>query len=177
VSPPRKVDWTDYARRMSREEFTSANPYWFLVGRRQMLPPTRRHTGLYSQIRDNSDTGERPPDVVLSDEHTAPLGLVCPIAKRDGSTEGEITVGRTDAADVVIADTLISRTHASFRVHVDRVELRDAGSANGTFVDGNALSGEAARTLRAGAVVRFSHVEFELLDAGGAWERLRGGLG
>lgn len=47
-----------------------------------------------------------------------------------------LTLGRTDAADVVIHDPGLSRVHASINRDGDRIWVIDEGSTNGTFVNG-----------------------------------------
>src|SRR3954466_13046740 len=49
---------------------------------------------------------------------------------------GAFTVGRAPEADLVIDDPSISRLHARFLVTGDAVVLSDAGSRNGTLVNG-----------------------------------------
>jgi DNA-binding CsgD family transcriptional regulator len=52
--------------------------------------------------------------------------------------EGErVTVGRTDSNDVVVADERVSRLHAAFERVAGEWLVRDLGSRNGTFVDGD----------------------------------------
>jgi two-component system response regulator AtoC len=51
-----------------------------------------------------------------------------------------ITVGRTDAADVVVSDDSLSRRHARFSWTDDGVWVEDLGSTNGTFVAGRKVS-------------------------------------
>jgi hypothetical protein len=60
---------------------------------------------------------------------------------------GAITIlGRDDAADVVLDDPGISRRHSEIRVTSDGPHLvtsiRDLGSTNGTFVDGDRISSQ-----------------------------------
>lgn len=172
------IDWILVARRASKEEFVAAHAGWFLVGKRQMVAPKPRSTGVFGQIR--AETGESllngpPSEVVLRADRTEPLVLICAIRARPGAAAGApISVGRTPDNDVVLPDTLISRRHAVFRVHDDRIELGDAGSANGTFVDGKLLEpGGPAQIVMPGDLLRFSHLEFELLDAATAWQRVR----
>lgn len=59
----------------------------------------------------------------------------------DGTRElpvgtNRLTLGRTDAADVVIHDNGLSRVHASINREGDRIWIIDEGSTNGTFVNG-----------------------------------------
>jgi DNA-binding response OmpR family regulator len=53
------------------------------------------------------------------------------------SLAGDITtIGRSDACDIVIAHSTVSRLHARITLELDRYMISDAGSANGTFVNG-----------------------------------------
>lgn len=51
------------------------------------------------------------------------------------------TVGRSTTCAVVIPSSTVSRLHARIEVQHDRYVLFDAGSANGTFVNGHRLQG------------------------------------
>jgi diguanylate cyclase (GGDEF)-like protein len=48
----------------------------------------------------------------------------------------DLVIGRRDDADVTISDEGVSRRHASIRVEGERAHLRDLGSQNGTYVNG-----------------------------------------
>ena len=47
---------------------------------------------------------------------------------------GRVIVGSASAADLVIADTMVSRIHAELEPRPDGVWVRDLGSRNGTFI-------------------------------------------
>src|SRR5512140_594297 len=51
---------------------------------------------------------------------------------------GTLTIGRASRCDVVIDSGSVSRHHANLTIGGD-VEIEDAGSSNGTFVDGARL--------------------------------------
>ena len=55
---------------------------------------------------------------------------------------GESVIGRSRACAVQIAETTVSRQHAIFVVEPGKVRLRDLGSSNGTFVNGERVDGE-----------------------------------
>jgi pilus assembly protein CpaF len=61
---------------------------------------------------------------------------------------GEYSIGRVDTCDVVLPHGKVSRHHATLRVEGSTVLLEDAGSANGTFLNGERTRG--ARRLRSG---------------------------
>ena len=61
----------------------------------------------------------------------------------DGQNETDLpldqevtTIGRSVSCDIVIPLAIVSRLHARIELHHDRYVLSDAGSANGTFVNG-----------------------------------------
>jgi hypothetical protein len=55
-----------------------------------------------------------------------------------------LTLGRTDASDVIINDNSLSHVHASINREGDRVWVIDEGSMNGTSVNGMPVSPEGA---------------------------------
>jgi len=61
--------------------------------------------------------------------------LVVPLIRN-----GAIVVGRTDAADVIVAEDSLSRRHAQFVWSDEGVWIEDLGSTNGTFVGGRKIS-------------------------------------
>ena len=69
-------------------------------------------------------------------------------AGREFPIVGTVLVGRDPAADVVIADTEISSRHASLAPGDGGVAVEDLGSTNGTFVNGQRVTG--AQQLHAG---------------------------
>ena len=71
--------------------------------------------------------------------------------RRSATADSELTLGRENA-DVVLEDAEISRRHASVRSAAGTLEITDAGSANGTFVNGSRVVG--SQQLNAGDVIR-----------------------
>jgi pSer/pThr/pTyr-binding forkhead associated (FHA) protein len=61
-------------------------------------------------------------------------------AGRRLEVEGEHTIGREDQ-EFTLSDPEISRRHAVIRVTATGVEIEDAGSSNGTFVNGDRIAG------------------------------------
>lgn len=55
-----------------------------------------------------------------------------------------VTIGRADDNDLILAqDATVSRHHAVLEFVNDQWRIRDLGSSNGTFVNGNKVSGTA----------------------------------
>ncbi|NNF03540.1 MAG: FHA domain-containing protein [Rhodothermales bacterium] len=66
---------------------------------------------------------------------------------------GETVVGRSADADIRIDDASLSRRHAVLTVSGSRVTVRDNDSKNGTWIDGEKVSGD--RVLTPGSRLRF----------------------
>jgi pSer/pThr/pTyr-binding forkhead associated (FHA) protein len=76
-------------------------------------------------------------------------------------TAGTAIVGRVGEVDIVLDNPLVSRRHAEITVGPDGVSVRDLGSTNGTFVNGERVT-EA--DLRAGDRLSFGGVTLILAD-------------
>jgi adenylate cyclase len=74
------------------------------------------------------------------------------------------SVGRTEACDIPVPDTTVSRRHAELVTDAEGLLVRDLGSANGTYVN-DAPVGEAR--LAAGDRLRFGQCGFRV-EADGA---------
>ena len=82
-----------------------------------------------------------------------------PLAGQRFEVEGELVIGREDA-DITIGDPQISRRHAVVRPSATGLEIEDAGSSNGTFVNGDRISG--GRELAGGDSVRVGQTELDV---------------
>jgi DNA-binding winged helix-turn-helix (wHTH) protein len=52
-----------------------------------------------------------------------------------------MTIGRSSSCDIVLSYSIVSRLHARIALQHDRYILSDAGSANGTYLDGEPVVG------------------------------------
>ena len=76
-----------------------------------------------------------------------------------------LVVGRADDCDLPLADSTVSRRHAELDLTPSGVRLRDLGSSNGTFLDGQRVSEAVARP---GSRISFGRVGFELQEVAAA---------
>jgi hypothetical protein len=67
----------------------------------------------------------------------------------------ELLVGRDDECDLVIVDRQVSRRHASITREDDQYVLRDLGSKNGTFLNGQEVQGPS--TLKDGDEIQIAY--------------------
>ena len=115
------------------------------------------------------------PAADLERKSTPPSPQAAPLASllfRSGELKGRrlpikvpvVNIGRGDYNDVVIADPSVSTMHAKLQRRDAIWILTDLGSTNGTFVEGERLTGEAP--LGPGTTLRFGDVSalFEPLD-------------
>ena len=71
----------------------------------------------------------------------------------------KMTIGRSSRNDICIGDPFASRLHAELKREGDQVLLIDAGSANGTFLNGQRVT--APIPLRPGDLIRIGETEIE----------------
>ncbi|XXF75475.1 FHA domain-containing protein [Myxococcaceae bacterium GXIMD 01537] len=88
-------------------------------------------------------------------------GMTGPWANKTWPVKGKLLVGRTPPAQVVLEDDSVSRKHAEVEKTPRGVVVRDLNSANGTLVNGEAVTG-APVTLQPGDVIQFGVVEVAL---------------
>ncbi len=82
-------------------------------------------------------------------------------AKDDKS---EFSIGLDPACEVHLPDTLVSRRHAVLKVRDDgECWIEDLGSRNGTYVNGEKLSGKE-RLLKNGDKITVAYFDFRFLD-------------
>jgi pSer/pThr/pTyr-binding forkhead associated (FHA) protein len=106
------------------------------------------------QLQRPSNESKGARLVTLSGSRLAPSYFV---------EEKGITIGRSDARDIILFDPSASRNHAVIEPVGDSFWLRDEGSGNGTFVNSSRVK---EQSLRHGDRVRVGSTEFrfELID-------------
>src|SRR5580692_8125232 len=97
---------------------------------------------------DASGTGAPArPGVVVAFSGTAAMSLALPI------DDGPLQIGRAEQDESLLPDERLSRNHCSIAVSPAGWVIRDLGSRNGTFVDGEPVTGEVVamcpRVIRA----------------------------
>jgi pSer/pThr/pTyr-binding forkhead associated (FHA) protein len=127
--------------------------------------PLHTPTGAIARL---SDTMHGVPLAIPRDSLPVPTPAAAhPIASllvRSGELRGRrlpitlavVNVGRADYNDLVIADPSVSTTHAKLQRKDDVWVLTDLGSTNGTYVEGDPVTGETA--LTPGTTIRFGDV-------------------
>lgn len=73
-----------------------------------------------------------------------------------------LTIGRDKSNGLVINDEGLSVFHAELRQEDGKLFLRDSGSVNGTFVNGEKITGKCE--IQAGDVIRLHLIEIQVVD-------------
>jgi hypothetical protein len=139
----------------SEEAFRQAVGGWILVG--QTMPSDEDawsfRTESVQMLR--SATGE--VDAMID-----PNWRVFVVKKvKTGAFGDTILVGRATSNDVVIADRSISKLHARLRYDGGVLVVQDAGSSNGTAVNGDAALAGVDVVVGDSDLVRFGNVSFQ----------------
>jgi pSer/pThr/pTyr-binding forkhead associated (FHA) protein len=94
---------------------------------------------------------------------------------RDNAFQRRVTVGRTSNNDLPVEDASVSRFHAWFQRQDEGAPwcVVDAGSKNGTRVNGKALEAKKALALSNGMKIRVGHVDLTFYDAAGFLKMLK----
>jgi DNA-binding NtrC family response regulator len=111
-----------------------------------MSPQTR------TVVLDNGD--ER---IELSEYRLKPLAKDSDIST-GRFEERKITIGSSPECDFTVSDPAVSRKHATIEADEHGYRLSDAGSKNGTFLDGNRIE---SAYLSENAVIRIGETELE----------------
>lgn len=155
----------------------AAAGWWWYKQNPQKAEDLAKQAGLGGQPADPAAPAQAPGPVqpkpvekiVLSDAAPtgapvtspapAPAAAPNPRLVMDGDElalipEGDQSIGRDASADIAVpGETSMSRVHARLRREGDSVFLSDAGSTNGTYVNGQKIEGE--RQLAAGDQIMF----------------------
>jgi hypothetical protein len=127
---------------------TSAVPTPSVVDQSAQNDQTMTFTGGFAAQVTNLD-GEVTPE-----EHDAiaalPSGSALLVVRRGPNVGARFlldadltTVGRHPNADIFLDDVTVSRRHAEFLRNGKNFEVKDLGSLNGTYFDGNRIEGTA----------------------------------
>ena len=151
------------AEQLSADEFDRRHGTAFLLLSATSLKQPKSGTATEVNLLDLGGADE-------AGERTAGISLqVFPIRAATNSLTHLVTVGRTSRNDLTIPDISVSRFHAFFRrTPDDRIQLHDAGSTNGTTVNGLSVCTKEAgppTDLNTGDNVRFGQIDVTFLEA------------
>jgi hypothetical protein len=83
----------------------------------------------------------------------------------------KLTIGR-NGEGILIKDSTVSETHLTLQQTATGWSVTDAGSRNGTLVDGQKLPPSTPVELRSGAQLQIGAVKMTFLSASGLFKRL-----
>lgn len=158
-------DLAEKLKKLGEDRFRKMHPHPFLVVINR--PP-----------EDREWMDPRTAESKLSDiseiEMRSQSGEAVAVAKSNRNAfKSVITVGRARNNDIVLRAPKISKLHAKFLPDEEGYQLTDAGSANGTTVNGIQLKKDQTFRLNRGDEVAFWRYTFEYHDLDSFMEHLR----
>src|SRR4051812_47554731 len=85
--------------------------------------------------------------------------------EREVTLSGDMSIGRAEGCDLVLAEGGVSRQHAKMTVKGDSVVIEDTGSANGTYIEGQRIG--APTIVPLGKKVQVGDYELRVKAGGG----------
>lgn len=139
------------------------------------------HTEVVTGARLIAATMDAPGDSRAAEELAVALRLdvhyVVPVGKRRGAASAfadRISVGRAPNTDIVLRHKSVSKYHAYFSAYEDGGHvLVDAGSKNGTKVNGELIEPRVGVALSEGDTIRFGSVEATFVAPETLWHAAR----
>jgi ABC transport system ATP-binding/permease protein len=80
--------------------------------------------------------------------------------EREVTLSGDMSIGRAEGCDLVLAEGGVSRQHAKMTVKGESVVIEDTGSANGTYIEGQRIG--APTIVPPGKVVQVGDYELRV---------------
>ena len=171
---------TQAMKKLSNHEWTTVNePYGSAVTGLSRQDFVTRYAGRYLCVLLGEGESEDTPAFRTLGGVMPPLKggstlHVFPLVKRDAANPFSmmITFGRAPNNDLHVELSQVSKFHGYFSQAGENWQVTDAGSTNGTFLDGVRLEHRRAVTVEPGAEVRLGEVPAWFVDSWGLFELL-----
>lgn len=163
----------DHAARMRREDFVRQYPHPFLVyagGELHPVDPSKSDSHTVDRL-----VLEGPREALAKQFFVAEL--VPRVSPLRVEADRLITIGISQACDVILDDTSVSKQHAWFDRAGEIWRLWDNDSVAGTQVNNEPVRPGSPRELTSGALLSFGYVDLMFLGADGFHELVSGLLG
>ncbi len=162
-------EYLEQVRSLERSAFVAENPAAFLVhpsGPDSLHPREEYCSTLEMKVdQQRQEVRIEPQPPALSD-------IVIPLEKTDANSfAGKILVGRTETNDLLISHLTVSKHHAFFNIGQPDT-LTDAGSTNGTTLNGRHLGAKTPNQITDGDRISFGDVQYTYFTPGGLYDLL-----
>lgn len=126
-----------------------------------LYPDRHGHGGFRSYHTRMADRGEGA-GLGGATKSLADFQVLAPSSSGKGKTADKLLVGRSEDRDLAIDHSTVSKRHAVliFEAERDAYKLGDAGSTNGTFLNGQGVESGEPVYLRDGNVVSFGDCDY-----------------
>jgi hypothetical protein len=159
-------DFIQEVRSSERDTFAKAHPHPFLV----VVVPENADEG-WRVFRTTHFTREQVHNPMSS--RASSYRALRVVKTNRNPWSDRISVGRAANNDLVVRDASVSKLHAHLRAEGATMTLSDAGSRNGTAVNGKALKEGEARPLEPGDEINLGSINLVYQDPGGMYDFLK----
>ncbi len=83
-------------------------------------------------------------------------------SQQEQDVSGQLTIGRGEGNDLILSEGGVSRKHARFFLEGEAFMVEDAGSSNGTFVDGEKIEGPTRLSNKSQVVIGDYEIQLKL---------------
>ena len=155
------------AQAQSTADFIARHPHPFLLKRSRDRGRESEDPGAKQRLAFQTEQLQIDAQGLFMDEGAFAHGYwVWPVKKRAGNPfPDRIVLGRATNCDVVVRLSYVSKTHAHLEKTETGWQIADAGSSNGTELDGVPLTPRHPYELSLGQKLRFGALELAFLDA------------
>ena len=108
---------------------------------------------------DHTQVYTRTDGYVEEELHCLELTIGDRLEKRFIVSPLGLKIGRAAPADIILADSRVSRSHCMIELAENELQVLDLNSTNGTFVDGERVDGSAV--LPVGSVLKVGDISFK----------------
>jgi hypothetical protein len=161
-------EYLEAFREMGEEAFRRTYDHPFL------LFPDKHGTGDLKTYHTRMATKEAALDPTSTGKTLDQFRVVVPRHKRARADE-RLLVGRGEDRDVAIDHSTVSKRHA-FLIYDSQsggFQLGDAGSTNGTFINGQRIESGSPVPLRDGSIISFGDCDYLFLSPDGFIDLLK----
>ncbi len=159
-------DFIAEARSADADTFTAAHPHPFLVVSLQGEPGDNWRAFRTTQFTRDQLTTPLPAPA-------AAYGVLRVVKTNRNPWSDRISIGRAANNDLVLRDASVSKLHAHLRLEGNTMTVADAGSRNGTTVNGKRLKEAEAQQLEPGDEIGLGSVGMIYQDPPGMYSFLK----
>lgn len=140
-----------------------------------LIYPEKKSVGGFSSYHTRMADREAGARIAATGREMKQFRILPPNASADGKYPAKLLVGRAEERDFTIDHSTVSKRHAVLVFDEERqtYKLGDAGSTNGTFVNGHSVEAGDPVYIRDGSIVSFGDCDYMFFSPTGFVDLLK----